>query len=231
MLFVVLSTLAFAQSNYQDVVYLKNGSVIRGIIVEQVPNQSIKIETADKSIFVYKMEEIEKLAKEGRQSRALISEVKPGYQGIVEVGYGIKTGDYGLNVLKFNIINGYRINNNFAVGLGTGIRHYTEGGESATLIPIFADLRANITSKNIAPYVAFGIGYSFNASDSFSGIGLLINPTAGVGFKMKTRSILHVGLGYEMQRTKATYSDYYNNYYYESSETTGAISLNVGISF
>jgi hypothetical protein len=47
-----------------DGVYLKNGSVIKGIIVEQVPNVQIKIQTKDGNIFVYKFEEIEKITRE-----------------------------------------------------------------------------------------------------------------------------------------------------------------------
>jgi hypothetical protein len=47
-----------------DVVYLKNGSIIRGTIIEQVPGVSLKIETSDGSVFFYKMEEIEKITKE-----------------------------------------------------------------------------------------------------------------------------------------------------------------------
>ncbi|MFY0644981.1 MAG: hypothetical protein JXR19_10985 [Bacteroidia bacterium] len=49
---------------YQDVVYLKNGSIIRGMIIEQIPNVSIKIQTADANVFVFKMDEIEKITKE-----------------------------------------------------------------------------------------------------------------------------------------------------------------------
>lgn len=52
------------KSEYVDVLYLKNGSVIRGMIFEQIPNVSIKIQTKDGSIFVYKMEEVEKMTKE-----------------------------------------------------------------------------------------------------------------------------------------------------------------------
>ena len=48
----------------QDVIYLKNGSIIRGTIIEQVPNVSIKIQTKDGNVFVYKMEEVEKMTKE-----------------------------------------------------------------------------------------------------------------------------------------------------------------------
>ena len=51
-------------SRQVDVIYLKNGSVIKGMITEQIPNVSIKIQTKDGSIFIYKMEEIEKMGKE-----------------------------------------------------------------------------------------------------------------------------------------------------------------------
>lgn len=50
--------------NLQDVIYLLNGSVIRGVIIEQIPNQSLKVKTNDGSIFVYKMSEVEKMTKE-----------------------------------------------------------------------------------------------------------------------------------------------------------------------
>ena len=43
----------------EDVVYLKNGSVIHGSLIEVLPNQSVKIQTADRNIFVFKMEEVE----------------------------------------------------------------------------------------------------------------------------------------------------------------------------
>jgi hypothetical protein len=235
MLFMVLSTVLFAQQNYQDVVYLKNGSIIRGLIIEQVPNQSIKIETMDKSVFVYKIEEVEKITKEQRKAKVnrQSSTIQPGYQGIVEIGYGLKTGDYGMNLLKLNVINGYRINDNLAIGLGTGIRHYTESGESGTLVPVFADFRGYLIQNNISPYVALGIGYTFDASNSFSGVGVMVNPSVGVGFKMQNNSLLHVGIGYEIQKADAInyYFDGNNNNYFYSKETIGAISLNVGITF
>jgi hypothetical protein len=62
-IFLLTISLAYSQQ-YEDVVYLKNGSIIHGIIIEQVPNESIKIKTKDANIFVYKMDEIEKMTKE-----------------------------------------------------------------------------------------------------------------------------------------------------------------------
>lgn len=65
---VVMAVSAIAQNNMRDVVYLKNGGITKGIIIEQVPSESLKIQTADGSVFVYKMDEIEKIAKEMPQT-------------------------------------------------------------------------------------------------------------------------------------------------------------------
>ena len=61
---VLTSDFMFAQSSYKEVVYLKNGSMIKGVILEQVPNESVKIQTSDGSIFVYPMSEVQKITKE-----------------------------------------------------------------------------------------------------------------------------------------------------------------------
>lgn len=68
-LIVVSTTIVFpliskAQSNLIDVVYLKKGSIIKGIIVEQVPGQTVKLQASDGSIFVFEASEIEKMTRE-----------------------------------------------------------------------------------------------------------------------------------------------------------------------
>jgi hypothetical protein len=52
------------ESELQEVVYLKNGGIVRGIIIEQIPNEQLKIQTRDGNVFVYKMTEVEKITKE-----------------------------------------------------------------------------------------------------------------------------------------------------------------------
>lgn len=219
LLFALMTTVSYGQNNYQDVVYLKNGSIIRGVIIEQVPNKSIKIETADRNVFVYQMDEIEKLAKEpyqGKNNNSLSnSGLQSGYKIIVELGYQIGTGDYGMDRLKLNIINGYQINPYFSLGFGTGLRYYFDA--EAALIPVFADFRANFINNKVSPYLSLGVGYSFDATNDFEGFGFLLNPTVGVSFNVSDKSAMNVGLGYEMQKMHYRHS--------------GAISINVGISF
>lgn len=53
-----------AQEPMQDVVYLKDGSVIRGQIIEQVPMISLKIQTRDGTIFVINVENITRIVRE-----------------------------------------------------------------------------------------------------------------------------------------------------------------------
>jgi len=98
LLLLVIASVAYTQINYQDVVYLKNGSIIRGFIIEQVPNESINIETSGGNIFVYQMEEIEKLTKEKeavKKSEILNIEQTPtrGYIGLT-IGPSVPVGNF-----------------------------------------------------------------------------------------------------------------------------------------
>lgn len=229
-LFVLITIVSFGQSIYQDVIYLKNGGVNRGLIIEQVPNKSTKIETADRNVFVYQIDEIEKVSNEATQGKSggslSSSSLQSGYIGIVELGYQIGAGDYGMDRFKLNIINGYQINQYFSLGVGTGLRYYFDA--EAALIPILAGFQANFMDNNVSPYLSLGVGYSFDATNSFEGVGLLLNPTIGVGFKVSEKSVMYVGLGYEMQKMKFFN---YNSYFFdEFTENSGAISINICIS-
>lgn len=47
-----------------NVVHLKNGSVLKGAILEQIPSESLKLRLCDGSVFVFKTKEIEKITLE-----------------------------------------------------------------------------------------------------------------------------------------------------------------------
>lgn len=60
----IMGVMEAASQTIQEVVYLKNGSIIRGTIVEQRPNESLTIKTSDGSVFICKIDEVEKIAKD-----------------------------------------------------------------------------------------------------------------------------------------------------------------------
>jgi len=49
---------------YQETIYLKNGSIIKGSIIEQVVDDYVKVQMKDGNIMVYKMTDVEKIVKE-----------------------------------------------------------------------------------------------------------------------------------------------------------------------
>ena len=61
---IVLATAPLFAQQMEDVVYLKNGEIVWGTIIEQIPGESLKIQTADGSVFAYAMDEISKIVKE-----------------------------------------------------------------------------------------------------------------------------------------------------------------------
>lgn len=117
-----------AQGQYQDVIYLNNGSIVNGMITEFVPTKSYTIKTADGSIFVFKVEEIQKIAMEplpNSSSSTIKSDLFiPGYRGVLEGGFGAGTGAYGLNTACFALSNGYQFSEKFYAGVATGLNYY-----------------------------------------------------------------------------------------------------------
>ena len=65
---VLLSAGSLMAQSTVETVYLKNGGLVKGEIIEQVPGQSLKVKTKDGNIFVYQMDEVERIAKESQTS-------------------------------------------------------------------------------------------------------------------------------------------------------------------
>jgi len=149
-----------AQNNYEDVVYLKNGSIIHGMIIEQVPNVSIKIKSGP-NVFVYKMEEIEKITREEVQGGIGIGADygyrKKGYAGSYEIGLSDYPKDENVAMFAIMLVNGYRFNPYFSLGLGAGAEISTK---DIFNIPVYADMRAYFTKTRVAPFFNFGAGYN-----------------------------------------------------------------------
>jgi hypothetical protein len=198
----------FSQQGYEDVIYLKEGSIIRGTIIEQVPNVSLKIQTADRNVFVYQIDDVEKITKEplpnSKSSAAPSSGVTPAYFGDLSVvyGFGINDNAEGLSTMNMDIINGFQLYPYFSVGIGTGVKVWFIKNitEKPILIPAFVDLRGHFLPGKVSPFLDIQIGYCWEVSPIAQGLGLMFNPSAGVSIKTGKTSRFHVGTGYSMIR-------------------------------
>lgn len=66
-LMMCVSIGTFAQANLEEVVYTKDGSIYRGIIVEQIPNESVKVKIMGGSVINIPLANVLKFTKEERQ--------------------------------------------------------------------------------------------------------------------------------------------------------------------
>jgi hypothetical protein len=236
-----LCNFAFGQNNMEDVVYLKNGSIIRGIIIEQIPNQSLKIQTKDRNVFVFKYDEILKITKEYlptdelQNSSNSKSYKKSGFINLTEINYCPGIGDITLgnstvknidNSFGFKTVNGYQINEHLSIGLGLGLDKYT----NATLIPISFDARATFIKGQVSPVFNANVGYSVGLN-GVSG-GMVINPSIGIKAYISNNVAYLFNVGYKWQAQDVTYYQY--SYYY-NKQTTNVyyqfITISTGFAF
>ncbi len=157
----------------RDVLYLKNGSIIKGVITEILPEDHVKIRTNDGSIFVYDMDEVLKIMKESaEQSKAVSPFNKPeGYFGMVKA-----TLPYFITGV--DIVNGYRFCPQFAMGIGIGLEMYEYSGVG---VPLYLHLRSDILEKKVSPYFAMDMGVRFIP---WAGIPVYASPQIGVSYNV-----------------------------------------------
>ena len=222
---VLISGFAYAQS-YQEVVYLKNGSVIRGVVIEQVPGISLKIQTGDGSIFAYSMADVEKITKEaprnvtrlGMSSGYTPSGLRSGYRGMADFAHTFGVGVFSTPRVEISNVHGYQFNEYFFLGGGVGAHYYYQA--EAIELPIFVDFRVDFLNRSVTPYFDLRAGYTV-----FEETGFYINPTAGARFSVGPKCAINVGFGYTAQFVK------YDDYYYSGSENLGGLTLRVGVEF
>jgi hypothetical protein len=219
----------------KEVVYLKNGSIVKGIITEWVPNESISIQTADNSIFVFKINEIEKVKREitptdDKKAMAKSPVKVSAYESNIALGYGTASGKYGLEVVCFNWVYGKNIHKKHFVGVGTGIRHFDQ--IDMTMVPILVDWRYRIDEGDISPYIRLSTGYSLNVSNGLDNSGFLVDPRIGFDFRLNN-TILNIDFGYQTQQVAfITFKDPFNPAYFSKVyRFSEALKFSVGLSF
>jgi hypothetical protein len=184
--FIILFSLsATAQNKTQDVIYLFDGTIIRGTIIEHEPGKPVKIQTDDKVIYTFNQDQIAKIKTEEVQGKkqsiyipqkdAYVSQnldsnmFKPGFIHIIEFDFTfghIYSNDtnhvtnFPRNSYGACTINGYRFSQYLSAGLGIGISYFKNDIE----VPLFIDIRSNLSSNPISPYIYLdgGLNYELN---------------------------------------------------------------------
>lgn len=252
----LLTAPLFAQFETEDVVHLKNGSVIRGKITEQKFGESLKIELLGGSVFVFQQTEIDSIKKENIR-KAKLERIKKdyyrkdrGYRNITQLGliYGVNLksddpynyynndkDDLGLSI---HTINGYQLWPYLYVGAGVGIDRFISYKQ--TFSPFYVRVSSEFLKRKVTPYVFIDGGYSVmwkqrsNDYQSFENKGGAY-ASAGGGIRVYTRSRASVLLSaaYRMNRseTKWWYTMWSDGSYYTIKRTYHRMVVGVGVTF
>ena len=122
------------------------------------------------------------------------------YQGEAGAGYSFGVGTWDINRFTLETIHGIRLNDNFFVGAGIGFQFYSQDGESATMIPIFANGKAYLSTGKIVPYLSLDLGYGFGMGDWKSLDGAYVAPAVGLSFAISEKNRANLGLSYQSQK-------------------------------
>ena len=142
------STATFAQST-KDVLYLKNGSVIYGQLIEMVPEKQVKIKTADGSVFVYNTSEVDRIEKAEKEVKEQRSERKSsfrtrkiatGFKGFIDDSYSASMNGSDFNRGGLSVSLGSQILPQLFVGAGLGLEYYNE--PEVLTVPVYSPMYA-----------------------------------------------------------------------------------------
>ncbi len=188
----------------EDVVYLKNESVVRGRIIQNDETR-IRIQTADGSIWSFSAAEISRISSEAPFNGFRYK--SRGYANFTELGPLVagKTTIDGVTTAAFSFqsVNGYRFSQYFFTGAGVGVDLYA----TQTIIPLFVSIRGDLTTQGtILPFYFAEIGSGINitqnssAGEDFKG-GLLYAAGVGVKIPFNRSAGFLVSFGYRHQAT------------------------------
>ena len=147
LLIIILLTiiiLPLSAQKKKDALYLKNGSIIYGKLIEITENL-YKIQTSDGSLLIYPSSDVEKFLKEaplfeGRKTS--------GFGFALEAGFllGAQHTTYNLP-FSFNVLGSYTINTKNLVSLGSGVEFL-----GVAYSPLFLEYKFLVKDKKTTPF-------------------------------------------------------------------------------
>jgi len=149
LLLIMLTIIALPLSSQKtkDALYLKNGSVIYGKLLE-ISENKYKIQTSDGSLFNFSSDEVDKFLKElprydGRKSN--------GAGFVLEAGLLVGSQNSDLDApFSFNIIANYTSSTKNIFGIGSGVEFL-----GSTFSPLFFEYKRLFNDRKTAPFIFF----------------------------------------------------------------------------
>ena len=186
---IVVLMLALASGVFsvsaRDILSLKNGSVIKGELIEATGEQ-VKFKTADGSLWVYGMSEVISVTKEKQAEETVAEETeaapkkkkefsKKGYRTQIE--QTLEFGDFV--AFGYDAIFGYQFNSHLQLGAGAGFR-FLEDMYGDRSVPLHIDLKVNILKTKVTPFLDFKGGAMMFVDEKIGSSSFYLSPSVGI---------------------------------------------------
>ncbi|MBN1118272.1 MAG: hypothetical protein JXA77_13770 [Bacteroidales bacterium] len=233
LLLISLISFPLLSQKKTDVVYLHNGSIIKGKIVENL-NGNIKIETCCGSIFAYRAEDIDKVATEKYVSANKLKE--EGYFNFTSAGVLIGS-NANERVAPFSLLmeHNYKIDKNIAFG---GFWGYEILNEST--LPIGFNIKGLIPlDRGSTIFTGISSGYSISLEKptidyreiNIASGGILFQSEIGFVANSSKNASFYMALGYRYNTLNYELQDWYFIDSIKRKLTYNRISLRFGVCF
>ncbi|MFN2424617.1 MAG: hypothetical protein ABR572_12670 [Cryomorphaceae bacterium] len=234
---------ASAQKVYEDVILLQTAEVLRGEITENNSPGDVTILLNDSTVRVVPRAEIVKILREvkrnfnQKETRAARDEKQEGnvaFTGLLQVGFGTKVDAQEFRHLRANFIAGIRAGRAFSLGIGAGVRAFTQ--TYGTAVPLFMDVRISSQNPKVAPILAVGAGTIFHQDADWENNGGLFYFEGGVRLGAPPGVGFIITLGFErftalsdLERRQGGFLGL--PYFARRAEVINAFTVNLAISF
>ena len=225
---------------YMDIIYLKNGSKLKGNIVSYDVNGETVFNLLGGGQLIMPSSDIKKIRQvevndrfeKVRLSKPYLFEEKGIYTTIGAYTLGATQG-IGLGA---QASVGYQINRLFGLGLSFARDSY-DPSNVEILYPIGLEVRGYMTEKNISPFYAFNTGYGLAFEGERNNLieakgGWMFNPRIGLRLGARSDVNLLASIGYRFQPASFERGAGWwginrtENHYYRRFEVKFALILN-----
>lgn len=197
----------YAQRARQDMVYLRNGEMVRGVILSRDAVKGISVENSCGIRWV-SLAEIDTIIPANH--KALRLSATKNFYNLSSLTLLFGEGEDGFVPLpSLTTTFGYRFTSRFMAGAGIGFEYF-----KWPVLPLYAEARYFLRSDDVLlPFVSIRSGGALPLDSSYEGTsfggctgagkthgGFMINPETGIWFPLSKTTGISLSIGYFHQR-------------------------------